>query len=89
MNPDSRELISAEEEALNKWKKNIPVNRLARRNQMSKNKYYLELNESDTFWSVYAVTKDGNKTMVDNSANYKAKKTEDTIEENTITESVD
>jgi ribosomal protein S21 len=60
--------------ALRNWKKKIPINRAGRRNQLSQHKYYLELNESDTFWSVYAVKKDGNKILLDNSANHAQKK---------------
>ena len=74
MNPDYRETESASDKALNDWKKSIPLNRAGRRNQLSKYKYYLELNESETFWSVYGVKKDGSRFMIDNSANHVLKK---------------
>lgn len=45
MNPDYSKLNkeSASDQALKKWQQSIPVNRQARRNQLSKYKYYLEL----------------------------------------------
>jgi hypothetical protein len=86
MNPDHRDTSTASERALKDWKRKIPLNRAGRRDQLSRYKYYLELNESDTFWSVYAVKKDGNKVMVDNSANHEPKYD---VDDEISTESVD
>lgn len=90
MNPDYPDYIkvkTASETALQDWKRKIPVNRAGRRDQLARYKYYLELYESDTFWSVYAVKRDGNKVMVDNSANHepKEKPEADFIDEENIT----
>lgn len=77
MNPDYRELGSASDRALKNWKKSIPVNREARRNQLSKYKYYLELNETSDTWSVNGVRKNGVKFLIDSSVNHEPKITEE------------
>jgi hypothetical protein len=74
MNPKSSEIESAVDYALRDWKKKVPLNREGRRNQLTKYKYHLELNEGDAFWSVYGVRKDGSRFMIDNSANHIQKK---------------
>lgn len=84
MNPDYLKVKTAPETALQDWKRKIPVNRAGKRDQLSRYKYYLELNESDTFWSVYAVKRDGSKTMVDNSANHEPKETPEVVEEDVV-----
>lgn len=81
MNPRYGNSETASQRALKDWKRKIPLNRAGRRDQLSRYKYYLELNESDNFWSVYAVKKNGNKVIVDNSANHEPKKSFKDFEE--------
>jgi len=83
MNPDREELEKVEtssERALRDWKNKVPVNRAQRRDQLSRYKYYLELNESQNFWSIYGVRKDGNRFMIDNSANHGPKEKPEIID---------
>lgn len=67
----STELTS--EQILQNWRKSIPVNRAGRRNQLSKYKYYLDLSETKDAWSVSKVNRNGDRTLLDTSANHQPK----------------